>query len=77
MLADITGELASRPADGWLVAELSSFQLATTRLLHPRVATLLNVTPDHVEWHGSLEAYAAAKEKVFANLGEGLLYISQ
>ena len=64
----ITGELAARPADGWLVAELSSFQLATTRLLHPRVATLLNVTPDHVEWHGSLEAYAAAKEKVFANL---------
>lgn len=71
----VTGELDDRPEGGWLVAELSSFQLATTRELHPRVATLLNVTPDHVEWHGSLEAYAAAKEKVFANLGEGDLAI--
>ena len=71
----ITGELASRPDDGWFVAELSSFQLATTRELHPRVAVLLNVTPDHVEWHGTLEAYAAAKEKVFANLGEGDLAV--
>lgn len=64
----ITGELAARPAGEWFVAELSSFQLATTRLLHPRAAALLNVTPDHLEWHGSMEAYAAAKERVFANL---------
>lgn len=71
----ITGELDARPEGGWLVAELSSFQLATTRELHPRVAVLLNVTPDHVEWHGSLEAYAAAKERVFANLGEGDLAV--
>ena len=71
----ITGELAGRGADEWFVAELSSFQLATTRELHPRVAVLLNVTPDHVEWHGTLEAYAAAKEKVFANLGEGDLAV--
>lgn len=71
----ITGELSARPADGWFVAELSSFQLATTKRLHPRVAVLLNVTPDHVEWHGSLEAYAAAKERVFANLGEGDLAV--
>lgn len=60
--------VADRPAGRWLVAELSSFQLEETRLLHPRCACLLNITPDHIEWHGSMEAYAAAKEKVFANL---------
>ena len=64
----ITSRLAGRQPGSWFVAELSSFQLETTRLLHPRVACLMNVTPDHVEWHGSMEAYAQAKEKVFANL---------
>ncbi len=70
-----TGEVLDRPKDEWFVAELSSFQLATSRRLHPRVACLLNVTPDHVEWHGSLEAYADAKERVFANLDEGDLAV--
>ena len=52
-----------------LVAEVSSFQLALTSEFHPRVAVLLNITPDHLDWHGSMEAYAADKAKVFANLG--------
>ena len=64
----ITDQLAERKPKSWFVAELSSFQLATTQKLHPHVAMLLNITPDHLEWHGSLEAYAAAKEKIFANL---------
>ncbi len=51
-----------------LVAEVSSFQLALTKRFHPRVAVLLNITPDHVDWHGSLEAYATDKTRVFANL---------
>ncbi len=70
-----TGEVLGRPKDEWFVTELSSFQLATSHRLHPRVACLLNVTPDHVEWHGSLEAYAEAKERVFANLDEGDLAV--
>ncbi len=53
----------------YLVAELSSFQLASTSRFRPKVAVLLNITPDHVEWHGSLKAYAAAKAKIFANQG--------
>lgn len=70
--------VADRGADEWFVAELSSFQLAETRLLHPRVACLLNVTPDHVEWHGSLEAYAAAKERLFARMtAEDLAVVSE
>lgn len=51
-----------------LVAEVSSFQLASTRLFAPQVAVLLNITPDHVSWHKTFEAYAAAKRKVYANL---------
>lgn len=57
--------------DGILVAECSSFQLALTVDFHPRVAVLLNVTPDHVDWHGSLQNYAADKGRVFANLAPG------
>ncbi|MBQ9006260.1 MAG: UDP-N-acetylmuramoyl-L-alanine--D-glutamate ligase [Atopobiaceae bacterium] len=73
----ITGALEGRRAGQWFVAELSSYQLATTSQLHPRAACLLNVTPDHLSWHGSMEAYALAKEKVFANFGpEDLAVVS-
>jgi UDP-N-acetylmuramoylalanine--D-glutamate ligase len=51
-----------------LVAEVSSFQLTfTTEAFRPRVAVLLNVAPDHLDWHGSFEEYAAAKARVFAH----------
>lgn len=70
-----TEVVPGRAEGGWLVAELSSFQLAETRLFRPRVAVLLNVTPDHLEWHHTMEAYAAAKERAFANLGEGDLAV--
>ena len=70
-----TEAIATRGDETWFVAELSSFQLATTRLFHPRAAVLLNVTPDHLEWHHTMEAYAAAKERVFANLGAGELAV--
>lgn len=56
---------------GIIVAEVSSFQLMLTRDFHPRVAALLNITPDHLDYHGSMEAYAAEKAKVFANQTEG------
>jgi UDP-N-acetylmuramoylalanine--D-glutamate ligase len=59
------------PQGGVIVAECSSFQLALTLDFHPRVAILLNVTPDHLDWHGSMEEYAAAKLRVFANQEEG------
>lgn len=65
-----TGEIADRPEDMWFVAELSSFQLATSLQLHPRVACLLNLTPDHIEWHGTLEEYAEAKGQMFRNLDD-------
>jgi len=58
-----------------LVAEVSSFQLALTSTFHPKVAVLLNVTPDHLDWHGSLAAYTADKGRVFANMTEGDLAV--
>ena len=54
-----------------LVAEVSSFQLALTESFHPRVSVLLNITPDHADWHGSHEAYVADKARIFANQGAG------
>ncbi|WP_251450981.1 UDP-N-acetylmuramoyl-L-alanine--D-glutamate ligase [Parasutterella muris] len=48
------------------VLELSSFQLETTSSLHCDSAALLNVTEDHLDWHGSMEKYAAAKRKIFS-----------
>jgi UDP-N-acetylmuramoylalanine--D-glutamate ligase len=54
-----------------LVAEVSSFQLAcTTEAFRPRVAVLLNVAPDHLDWHGSFDDYVAAKARVFAHQRE-------
>lgn len=71
----VTGELAGRAEGQWFVSELSSYQLALATRLHPRVACLLNITPDHLSWHGSMEAYAAAKERVFAQMGAGDLAV--
>ena len=65
---------ARRPGE-WFVAELSSFQIATTSELHPRVAVLLNITPDHLAWHRTHENYARAKIKLFHNMDERDLVI--
>lgn len=66
-----TESVDHRRAGETLVAEMSSYGLASTSRFAPAVAALLNITPDHLSWHGSLEAYAAAKLKVFANMGPG------
>jgi UDP-N-acetylmuramoylalanine--D-glutamate ligase len=53
-----------------LVAEVSTFQLEfTTDAFVPDVSVLLNVAQDHIDWHDSVEAYAAAKARVFAHQG--------
>jgi len=50
----------------WSVLEVSSFQLETTQHFHPAISVILNITPDHLDRHGSFENYAAAKERIFA-----------
>jgi len=47
------------------VLELSSFQLDNAGPFEPSAATVLNITQDHLDWHGTMNAYAAAKEKIF------------
>jgi len=62
-LRDPLCSLIDEPADR-LVAELSSFQLEHARALRVHVGLLLNLAPDHLERHGTLEAYGAAKAKL-------------
>ncbi len=50
-----------------LVAEVSSFQLAFSETFRPRVAVLLAITPDHLDWHGTFEHYVAAKARITAH----------
>ncbi|MGH9589663.1 MAG: UDP-N-acetylmuramoyl-L-alanine--D-glutamate ligase [Terracidiphilus sp.] len=50
----------------WSVLEVSSFQLETTEEFHPRIAVILNITPDHLDRHGTFENYSLAKERIFA-----------
>jgi UDP-N-acetylmuramoylalanine--D-glutamate ligase len=57
------------PDGGWVVAEVSSFQLETTDAFRPHVAAVLNVTPDHLDRHGTLAAYTAAKARIFRAQG--------
>jgi UDP-N-acetylmuramoylalanine--D-glutamate ligase len=52
--------------DSWSVLEVSSFQLESTELFRPAIAVILNITPDHLDRHGSFENYARAKERIFA-----------
>jgi UDP-N-acetylmuramoylalanine--D-glutamate ligase len=54
----------------WVVCELSSFQLEDIESFRPRVAVLLNVTPDHLDRHGTLDAYRSAKFRIFENQTE-------
>ena len=58
-------DLLERPVPGLYVLELSSFQLETTYSLRTVTSTVLNVTPDHMDRYASLEAYAAAKGRIF------------
>ncbi|MGH9605048.1 MAG: UDP-N-acetylmuramoyl-L-alanine--D-glutamate ligase [Terracidiphilus sp.] len=55
--------------DTWSVLEVSSFQLESTVEFHPRIAVILNITPDHLDRHGTFENYARAKERIFAEQG--------
>jgi UDP-N-acetylmuramoylalanine--D-glutamate ligase len=48
-----------------VVVEASSFRLEFTETFAPRVGTWLNLAPDHLDWHGSMEAYAADKGRVY------------
>ena len=53
--------------DTWSVLEVSSFQLETIQTFKPNIAAVLNITPDHLDRHGTFENYAAAKTRITEN----------
>ena len=60
---------AAREGHEVLVVECSSFQLRMQESFHPRVSVLLNLAPDHLDEHGSFEAYAEIKARIYAGQG--------
>jgi UDP-N-acetylmuramoylalanine--D-glutamate ligase len=68
--------LAAREQHDALAVEASSFQLNAIETFHPRVSVLLNVAPDHLDWHGGFERYAAAKGRITENQGAGDAHVA-
>ena len=62
-----TGAVAEEHAPDLYVVEVSSFQLETVERFRPWVATILNITPDHLDRHRTFEAYVAAKARLLEN----------
>ena len=60
--------VADSDADSWAAVEVSSFQLETIDRFHPRVAMLLNLSPNHLDWYDTYQDYVAAKLRIIKNL---------
>lgn len=63
--------VADSTDDTYNVLEVSSFQLETIETFRPLIAVVLNISPDHLDRHGSMEAYVAAKRRIFENQTAG------
>jgi len=63
----LSQEVAGVGDDGIVIAEISSFQLEGIIDFHPHICAILNITPDHLDRHHSMENYIAVKERIFAN----------
>ena len=74
-LGDPACSLDDPGKDGVLVLELSSYQLETTPSLAPDISILLNISPDHLDRHGGMNGYIAAKAVVLDRLGADCLAI--
>ncbi len=62
-----SGEVSRlKPAD-WVVAEISSFQMEKAKTFRPHISAVLNISPDHLNRHKTMETYIAMKERVFIN----------
>lgn len=66
-----TSMVTGTGADSVTVAEISSFQLETVHKFCPQVSAILNITPDHLNRHHTMENYQKAKEQIAANQGPG------
>jgi UDP-N-acetylmuramoylalanine--D-glutamate ligase len=61
----LTSLVGSTSPDAWIVCELSSFQLEDVQTFNPRIGVLLNLEPDHLDRHGTFEAYSDIKLRIF------------
>ncbi len=68
-------ETARAAASDWVIAEVSSFQLEAIRSFKPRISLINNITPDHLDRYHSMEEYAEAKFRIFANQGPGDTFV--
>lgn len=59
----------------WLIIETSSYQLDRIQTFSPRIATILNMTADHLSYHGTMEAYIQAKHRIYENQDSTAEYI--
>ena len=66
----IAADALSAGEDTWMITEVSSFQLETVRDFQPVVSAILNLTPDHMDRHKTMENYGRAKARIFANQSE-------
>lgn len=64
----VTASMGTSP-DDWLITEVSSFQLETVSDFRPVVSAILNLTPDHLNRHGTMENYGLTKARIAANQG--------
>jgi UDP-N-acetylmuramoylalanine--D-glutamate ligase len=71
----LINETVDAKPDDWVIAEVSSFQLESIRSFKPRIATILNLSPDHLDRYHSMDEYAEAKFRVFANQGPGDTFV--
>jgi UDP-N-acetylmuramoylalanine--D-glutamate ligase len=63
----LSSQVTASTPETFHIVEVSSFQLETTDTFHPWIAVLLNLSSDHLDRHGSMDVYSAAKARIFAN----------
>jgi UDP-N-acetylmuramoylalanine--D-glutamate ligase len=71
----LIAETAIAKPEDWVIAEVSSFQLESIRSFKPRISCIINITPDHLDRYHSMDEYAEAKFRIFANQGPGDTFV--
>lgn len=71
----LIAETAIAKPDDWVIAEVSSFQLESIRSFKPRISLIVNLSPDHLDRYFSMDEYAEAKFRIFANQGPGDTFV--
>jgi UDP-N-acetylmuramoylalanine--D-glutamate ligase len=66
--------ISAEPSD-WVVAEVSSFQLESIRSFKPKISAIINISPDHLDRYFSMDEYAEAKFRIFANQNAGDTFV--